>query len=113
MSRPLDDVLEHGRRLDMSSIVDDQLTRWRGDLWRVKLRIMVTLVNRASCDLYVRSWVLPGPAEQRVIVLSLRHLCLASGTIIENLQLGDNVSMELAADPEFMRLELSRVPPDK
>ena len=57
MYRPLDDVLEHGRRLDMSSIVDDQLlTRCRGDLrLRVKLRIMVNLVNRASWDFYVRS----------------------------------------------------------
>lgn len=55
MSRPLDDVLEVGRRLDMSSIVDDKLARWREVLRRVKLRIMVTLVNWASGDLYVRS----------------------------------------------------------
>ena len=55
VSRPLDDVLEVGRRLDMSSIVDDKLARWREVLRRVKLRIMVTLVNWASGDLYVRS----------------------------------------------------------
>lgn len=113
VSRPLDDVLEVGRRLDMSSIVEDQLPRWREDLWRVKLRIMKTLVNWASCDFYVRSLVLPGPAEQRVIVLSSRHLCLASGTMIENLQLGDNCEYGDGGRSRIMRLEESRVPLDK